>query len=373
MNFNYFIKRIRVYSIISFLIPLLAINACLHVYKFLGSTELNRPFNFSEPAVLYSLNEFSSIRDPNINNFVFVDCPKYESKFGFVTESGEVLNKVKYSDYEIDNLLNVNLAFNEATTGVQSDKMIYIVLKKAKIKNIKIIQNKNKINFQCAKNSPFFYFLISNFSTIHTSLVKTKYESLVGFSEIKNPYVYGEVSISRTARFFPSNLIFKPFIILSSLFIFLYWRNNFNLFKELKNKSIIKNTSKTFFYFGVLSCIFLTLHSIFLGVDLNSDLFSKVRRLIIILFIFFEVLAQFYLTRQLLKHKNSIQDYINPIIVNLKLTFISMVVFSTIIIFALMIFYNLSTPMKNILEWNYFSILLIYYFLSSLLWNYKKT
>ena len=87
------------------------------------------------------------------------------------------------------------------------------------------------------------------------------------FSSIKNPYFYGEVSISRTARYFPATLIFKHFIILSSIFLFLYWKNNLNLFNELKNNNILNNFSKNFYYFGVLSCLFLILHAAFLGID----------------------------------------------------------------------------------------------------------
>ena len=70
-----------------------------------------------------------------------------------------------------------------------------------------------------------------------------KNKNKVGYPEIENPYFYGEVSISRTARDFPNNFIFKPFIVLSAIFLFIYWKNNFNLFNELYNKKVIEKYS----------------------------------------------------------------------------------------------------------------------------------
>ena len=74
-------------------------------------------------------------------------------------------------------------------------------------------------------------------------------------------------------------------------------------------KNILFKSSKTFFYFGICSCIFLILHAIFLGLDIESILFKKMRRVIIILFIFFELLSQVYLTRNLFKFKKEIKSH----------------------------------------------------------------
>ena len=44
-------------------------------------------------------------------------------------------------------------------------------------------------------------------------------------------------------------------------------------------------------------------------------------------------------------------------------------IFSTLIIFALLAWGDLNTNMKHVFEWNYFSALLVYYFLSRILWR----
>ena len=221
----------------------------------------------------------------------------------------------------------------------------------------------------CVKNNKLTYWLLSNFSILEKTLINTKKNYTPGFGKIKNPYLYGEVSISRTARYFPATLIFKPFIILSALFLFLYWKNNLNLFNELKNKNTLSNFSKKFFYFGMLSCIFLIFHVLFLGLDFDSELFNKIRRLIIILFIFFEVSAQIFLTKNLFQYKKNLKSYIHPLIINIKIIFVTVILLVTCFVFFLLIWGDLSGSVKHILEWNYFSILLIYYFLSRLLWR----
>ena len=210
---------------------------------------------------------------------------------------------------------------------------------------------------------------MNNFSFLETILINTYKNHASGFSSIKNPYFYGEVSISRTARYFPATLIFKPFIILSSIFLFLYWKNNLNLFNELKNNNVLNKFSKSFFYLGLLSCIFLIMHAALLGLDFDSKLFSKTRRLIIILFIFFEVSAQIALTRNLYKFRGELKKHIRSFIIHIKITFVIIAFSGTLIVLGFLTWGNLSTEIKHIFEWNYFSILLIYYLLSRLLWN----
>ena len=151
--------------------------------------------------------------------------------------------------------------------------------------------------------------------------------------------------------------------------MFLYWKNNLNLFNNLEDKKILVKFSKIFFYFGSLSCLFLALHAIFLGLDFDSKLFTKIRRLIIISFIFSELVAQILLTRHLFKYKEEIKKYINIFILKIKIAFVAFVIILTIVLFSFLAFADLSTGMKHILEWNYFSFLLIYYLLSRLLWK----
>jgi len=47
------------------------------------------------------------------------------------------------------------------------------------------------------------------------------------------PYIDGGVSISRTARVFPTYLIFKPSMFITAFFLIQYWRFNFDLMGKI--------------------------------------------------------------------------------------------------------------------------------------------
>ena len=94
------------------------------------------------------------------------------------------------------------------------------------------------------------------------------------------PYIDGGASISRTARVFPTYLIFKPAMFLTSFLLIKYW---------LYNKEIILSFTKEHKYikyilfFGIGSAILLTLHSIFL----KLNFFSLIQIFLLILNYFF--------------------------------------------------------------------------------------
>ena len=180
---------------------------------------------------------------------------------------------------------------------------------------------------------------------------------------IKNPYFYGEVSISRTARYSPAVFVFKPLMILTAFLLLFYWVNILYFFNDTKINDETNKFSKKFFYFGILSCVFLILHVIFLGVSYDSELFQKMRRIIIILFILFELCAQIFLTQSLFKFRNELKSYINPLILKIKIIFVSIAFFITCVSFVILVFYDPSTAFKHVLEWNYFTLLLFYYIL----------
>ena len=346
MESELFVKRIKKYSIISLLLPLIVINSCFLLYKFLGNTDAYFGLKYWDKAYSEHLVDENGtyIFTPRVSNFTNItDCPKYIYKGYYKAEKddGTFITSRKMSTF-------TNFKVGE----------IFKVKKKTEI-----------LNERCVKNNKFAYFLLSNFNSLEKILINAINKNTSGFSVIKNPYLYGEVSISRTARYFPATLIFKPFIVLSAIFLFLYWKNNLNLFNNLEDKKILVNFSKIFFYFGSLSCLFLALHAIFLGFDFDSKLFTKIRRLIIISFIFSELVAQILLTRHLFKYKEEIKKYINIFILKIKIAFVAFVIILTIASFSFLAFADLSTGMKHILEWNYFSLLLIYYLLSRLLWK----
>ena len=137
----------------------------------------------------------------------------------------------------------------------------------------------------------------------------------------------------------------------------------------MRNENTLLKFSKSFFYLGVFSCIFLILHATFLGLDIDSKLFAKIRKLIIVLFILFEILAQITLTKILYKCREELKKYINPLILKIKIVFVAMVFFITCVAFTILAFGDPSNSFKHILEWNYFTLLLLFYLLSYLLWK----
>ena len=353
MQSSKFIRKIRNYSLISCLLPLVTINLCLFVFQFLGSNDLYLNYNWSENKV-YSAKEHITILEAR--QFSFTNCPKNKYRYNYITSDGKIL---AYADKQ--KLLETHSLIENVET-----------FEKLKIESI-TFEYDETINNRCVKNSKFMYFFLNTFSPVEKILVDAKRKQTSGFGIVKNPYLYGEVSISRTARYFPATLIFKPLIILSAIFLFLYWINNISLFREFESKNILKNFSKKFFYLGVLSCIFLILHALFLGLDFDSKLLVKMRKVIIILFIFFEISAQIFLTRNLFKFKEDLKNYLNYSILKIKIAFVIIVFFVTCVIATLLILGDLSGTFKHVLEWNYFSVLLVYYLLSRLLWKIPQT
>ena len=183
------------------------------------------------------------------------------------------------------------------------------------------------------------------------------------------PYIDGGTSISRTARVFPAYLIFKPAMFFTSYLLIKYWLYN----KEIIN-SVKKNHQniKYIVFFGIGSAILLTLHSIFLGIKFDNDIYKLFRRVVILAFIIFEVVAQTYLVITFYSLKQSLLNYINPNILRLK-----MILVSLLIIVALISIPIISMPgnkfIKHALEWDYFMGVICFYILTHFMWNPSTT
>jgi len=347
MSTGEIIKRIKKYSIISFILPLIAINSCFFLYKALGDYKAYHNFNWNEDEKVV-LNWDTEIFRPEIYKEkesipTFTNCPKHTPIMNFILD--EKILQFTQADFT-----------EEVSSKFDGKNMFHTYTK--------------TIEKQCIKNNLIYYFLLKNIPYLEKILLKSQLTSNTsGFSLIKNPYLYGEVSISRTARYFPATYIFKPFVILASITLLFYWINNLFLFNRLKKIGVLSSFSKTFLYFGSFSCAFLILHALFLGLDIESEIFAKIRRLIIILFIVFEICGQFFLTKSIYNNKQKLEKYINPVVLYIKVTFIGLVFFGTLISAYFLIWGDVPTNVKNILEWNYFSLLLVYYFLSRLIWR----
>ena len=130
----------------------------------------------------------------------------------------------------------------------------------------------------------------------------------IGRTAFTIPYIDGSVSISRTARTYPAYLIFKPAMILTAILLIKYWIANNKLIGTVNNEI---NKNKYFLIFGVGSALFLILHSIFLGIKFDNDLYKLFRRTVILSFIIFEIVAQTLLVINFCKVKEEIKKLTN--------------------------------------------------------------
>ena len=179
------------------------------------------------------------------------------------------------------------------------------------------------------------------------------------------PYIDGGVSISRTVRNYPMYLIFKPAMFITSFLLIIYWYNNKKLIENINPNYINKNK---IILFGITSAVLLTIHSIFLGIKIEYDLYKLFRRVVMLSFIIFEIIAQFYLIKFLYDHKNEIQNLINEKFLFIKKILIRLLISISIITIPFLPFNNFKF-LKHALEWNVFLGVIIFYLLTRLMWK----
>ena len=186
----------------------------------------------------------------------------------------------------------------------------------------------------------------------------------IGRSGFSIPYIDGSLSISRASRTFPQYLIFKPAMIFTAITLYFYWSNNNNLINRFNSTNI----SYKFKTFGILSAIFLVIHSIFLGIKFDIQVYKLMRRLVLLLFIIFEIIAQGILVYHFFKLKEKIANLINKKILILKAILVS--ILTTVAILSLPILLNKgNTHFKHALEWNYFVGVVLFYFFTRFFWK----
>jgi hypothetical protein len=188
------------------------------------------------------------------------------------------------------------------------------------------------------------------------------------------PYIDGGASISRVTRNYPTWLIFKPAMFLTSFLLIKYWIYNREVIQFFNSNH--KNIKKIFF-FGISSAVALTIHSIFLGIKFDNDLYKLFRRVIMLSFIIFEVVAQTYLVITLYSFKDRLIKYINLRYLKIKFLLVSILVIVAVISIPLIslpgddfLGFNLKF-LKHALEWDYFLGIIIFYLLSFKMWKNK--
>ena len=186
----------------------------------------------------------------------------------------------------------------------------------------------------------------------------------IGRSGFSIPYLDGSLSISRASRTFPQYLIFKPAMITTAIILYFYWLNNNNLVNTY-NHTEINYKFKTF---GVLSALFLAIHSIFLGVKFDIQIYKLMRRVVLLLFIIFEIIAQGMLVYHFFKLRDKLSELINKKILILKAILVSVLALVAILSIPTLIDKG-NTHFKHALEWNYFVGVILFYLFTRFLWK----
>ena len=187
----------------------------------------------------------------------------------------------------------------------------------------------------------------------------------IGRSGFSIPYLDGSLSISRASRTFPQYLIFKPSMIITGILLFYYWNNNNNLICKIRNT---ENFKYKFRIFGILSAIFLIIHSIFLGVKFDIQIYKLFRRVVLLLFIIFELIAQGMLVYYLFNIKSKISDITNKKILVIKMILVSILVIVAFASLPILVTKG-NTHFKHALEWNYFVGVITFYLLTFFFWR----
>ena len=182
------------------------------------------------------------------------------------------------------------------------------------------------------------------------------------------PYIDGGTSISRTARVFPTYLIFKPAMFLTSYLLIKYWlyTKEIILFFNKNHKNI-----KYIMFFGIGSAILLTLHSIFLGIKFDNDLYKLFRRVVMLAFIIFEVVAQAYLVMTYYSFKNDLLKFINQNFLKMKLILVLILILVALISIPIVTMPG-NKFLKHALEWDYFIGVISFYLLTFFMWKNKN-
>ena len=231
-------------------------------------------------------------------------------------------------------------------------------------------------SIQKARSISIWIFIVPFVAVNICLLLVTQFHSL--FPDQTNilhntfPYFDGGASISRTARPYPSWLVFKPAMFLTSYLLIKYWLFNRDIVKyfEVDHKNL-----KKIVFFGIASAVALTVHSIFLGIKFDNDLYKLFRRVIMLSFVVFEIVAQAYLVATFWSFKEKLKDHINPIVLNLKIILVSILIIVAVISIPIVSlpgddFFGIQLKfLKHALEWDYFIGVITFYLLTFFMWK----
>jgi len=348
------IRFLRTYAISLFLVPTIALIGSIFFHNYLVSFNYNteKDLEFKENLPGNSV-KFLCTKDNNYclalplkQQKTLAQCYPNKIIYSYLDEKGKV--------YDYNNMIRYDFIVNEIENNNR------IVFGKFELSN--------QINDECIINH-FEYRIYKVFPNLYEKyFAYTQSETIrppLGTTGKISPLLKGDTSISNIVKRFPINYFFKPLIYLGSIIMICYWL----YYKKILNTLKRNNKNFIFFKLGILSAIFLFLHTFFLGWSFESEFLSKLRKTYVIFFIVCEILAQGFLMKEIYSIRNKISKYANIFIMYLKLIFVFSISLFTFAILLLLIKYNLDSKIDYILEWNYFLVLLIFYFLSFLFWK----
>ena len=367
-NIDSLILKLRRFAFLLFLVPTIGLLGSLFFHNIL--VQYNYTYHYFEDGKKYPLKKICNsknnycIIEKLVKSQKFDDCPKFLLDTYFLI-NGE---KIHINDYVPRYFLIKDKDGNIISDPIFSPvKKIFHFKKEfldAKIE--KTVSESDVINPDCIKN--FSYYNIYKkipfiFEFLNNLKKNNKYISAT--SGTIYPFLYGESSISNIVKRFPINYLFKPLLYISSILMMMYWLYYHKIFNLIEKEKKINK----FLIFGAASSIFLFFHVLFLGTGIENEIFTKLRRLIIVLFIFCELTAQFFLAKRIYVCRTLIASYTFKPVIYLKIAFVATIILISITIIGILTVYNLPPNVDYFLEWNYFLVLLLFYLLSSIMWR----
>ena len=349
------INRLKKISLYLFFFTNIAIFATLFAQNILTSSDY-----------IYNTNPYSN---DNLEN---IDCNKNNN---FCNDYSWIVKSEKLDQCPTYDIFHTHHVVSKTWTDENHQKFNLFLFDenkklKSEYKNSNIFisfKNSKNLNKTCIKNYPITYLIYKILPQLPNLVydIKINPDYFDATKKIVNPFFFGESSISNIAKRYPLYFIFKPFLFITSLLIIFYW-----IYTKKIISYFVKSEKIQFYYlFGIFSGIFLFLHVLFLGLEIQNEIFVKVKRFFVVFFIFFELLAQVFLIRKLIAIKESINDFIRNVVLQIKRVFVILFVVLTISITLLLIIFDISKEVNYIIEWNYYVILSFYYLLTFYLWK----
>ncbi len=185
--------------------------------------------------------------------------------------------------------------------------------------------------------------------------------------EICNPFISGCYSVSRVGRSYPAVLIFKPMMVITIVLMIVYFFEHYRIFKKfLVNKIYLNLTLLS----GLISSFALFFYIIFLGIE-GSEIWRFMRRGGIFIYIISLIISQFLIVLTYLKIKNDYKVIISSKIININFYFIILLIICGIILILLIEIFSLNTSwyIKNIIQWNYFLLMNLFFLNTYFVWK----